>query len=209
MRRSRFFPENCQALVALCEEQVLLSPGGQSEFVSVEFRQLTAAATATPPVCVPAKDCLDSLGEKSVSLLGWCLAGRTFPAPAHVLGGSEPQVVARPNDCIGWGIALTYDCPDLVKEHGNFPENGVTIQVRFPIRRTSTAADNLCHERYNGSHAFGSAMKYHRAESCLAFPETSSICSSPFVKIVLLSLASRSTAFRSTIRMRLLSKVRK
>ena len=47
------------------------------------------------------------------------------------------------------------------------------------------------------------------ASAYLAFAETSSICSSPFIEIVLISLASRSMAFMSTIRMRLLSKVRK
>ena len=38
---------------------------------------------------------------------------------------------------------------------------------------------------------------------------TSSNCSSPLIEIVLISLAPKFTAFRSTIRIRLLSKVRK
>ena len=58
-------------------------------------------------------------------------------------------------------------------------------------------------------YAAGTVVKVCRAGLHLAFPETSSICSSPFIEIVLISLASRSTAFMSTIRMRLLSKVRK
>jgi hypothetical protein len=51
--------------------------------------------------------------------------------------------------------------------------------------------------------AIGDSEPAHRIH--LAFPDTSSISSSPFIEIVLILLASKSTAFRSIMRMRLLS----
>ena len=49
------------------------------------------------------------------------------------------------------------------------------------------------------------AVDQRSAQGLPGLAETSSICSSPFIEIVLISLASRFTAFRSTMRMRLLS----